>query len=68
MPAPLPTWGGVQYVDSAALPTFRTGDGFGVNPGGSGGSGGAPQVLPHVVPHTVVPVAPHAQQNGRLAF
>jgi manganese oxidase len=31
MPAPIPTWDGVQYVDSAALPTFRTGDGLGVN-------------------------------------
>jgi FtsP/CotA-like multicopper oxidase with cupredoxin domain len=29
MPAPLPTWDGVEYVDSAALPTFRDGDGFG---------------------------------------
>ena len=27
MPTPLPTWDGVNYVDSAALPTFRTGDG-----------------------------------------
>ncbi len=25
MPAPIPTWDGVEYVDSAALPTFRTG-------------------------------------------
>jgi hypothetical protein len=32
MPAPIPTWDGVEYVDSAALPTFRTGDGFGLNP------------------------------------
>jgi FtsP/CotA-like multicopper oxidase with cupredoxin domain len=29
MPAPLPSWDGVEYVDSAALPTFRTGDGIG---------------------------------------
>lgn len=29
MPAPIPTWDGVEYVDSAALPTFRSGDGFG---------------------------------------
>ncbi|HXE94889.1 MAG TPA: multicopper oxidase domain-containing protein, partial [Dongiaceae bacterium] len=29
MPAPIPTWDGVEYVDSAALPTFRTGDGIG---------------------------------------
>jgi len=29
MPAPIPTWDGVEYVDSAALPTFRTGDGNG---------------------------------------
>ena len=31
MPAPIPTWDGVQYTDSAALPTFRTGDGVGPN-------------------------------------
>jgi len=30
MPTPLPTWDGVEYVDSAALPTFRTGDGVGL--------------------------------------
>lgn len=29
MPAPLPTWDGVEYVDSVALPNFRTGDGIG---------------------------------------
>jgi FtsP/CotA-like multicopper oxidase with cupredoxin domain len=30
MPAPIPTWDGVKYVDSIALPTFRSGDGFGL--------------------------------------
>ena len=29
MPVPLPSWDGVRYVNSAALPTFRTGDGYG---------------------------------------
>ncbi len=29
MPAPIPTWDGVTYVDSVALPTARTGDGTG---------------------------------------
>jgi FtsP/CotA-like multicopper oxidase with cupredoxin domain len=29
MPTPLPTWDGVTYVDSTALPTFREGDGTG---------------------------------------
>ncbi len=29
MPTPIPSWDGVEYVDSAALPTFRTGDGIG---------------------------------------
>ena len=29
MPAPMPTWDGVSYADTTALPTFRTGDGFG---------------------------------------
>ncbi|BCR04331.1 hypothetical protein DESUT3_14000 [Desulfuromonas versatilis] len=32
MPAPIPTWDGVEYVDSAALPTFRSGDGVGPDP------------------------------------
>jgi FtsP/CotA-like multicopper oxidase with cupredoxin domain len=31
MPAPMPTWDGVEYEDSAALPTFRSGDGFGLS-------------------------------------
>ncbi len=26
MPTPLPTWDGCSYVNSSALPTFRTGD------------------------------------------
>ncbi|MCP5029809.1 MAG: multicopper oxidase domain-containing protein, partial [Actinomycetia bacterium] len=29
MPSPLPSWDGVEYVDSRALPTFRSGDGTG---------------------------------------
>ena len=29
MPTPIPTWDGVGYVDSVALPTFRTGDAVG---------------------------------------
>ena len=29
MPTPMPTWDGVGYVDTRALPTFRTGDGKG---------------------------------------
>ena len=29
MPTPIPTWDGVEYVDSHALPTFRTGNGSG---------------------------------------
>jgi len=29
MPTPLPTWDGVSYVDSVALPTIRTGDAVG---------------------------------------
>lgn len=47
MPAPIPTWDGVEYVDSHALPTFRTGEGVGPSggggnsgPGGGGGGGG----------------------------
>jgi hypothetical protein len=32
MPAPLPTWEGVNFVDSTALPTFRNGDGLGPKP------------------------------------
>ena len=29
MPSPLPSWDGVEYVESVALPTFRTGEGVG---------------------------------------
>ena len=29
MPTPIPSWDGVSYVDSVALPTFDTGDGVG---------------------------------------
>jgi manganese oxidase len=29
MPTPLPSWEGVEYVNSAALPTFRSGTGMG---------------------------------------
>ena len=29
MPAPIPSWDGVSYVDTVALPTFRDGDGVG---------------------------------------
>jgi FtsP/CotA-like multicopper oxidase with cupredoxin domain len=29
MPTPLPSWDGVSYVDTHALPTFRTGEGIG---------------------------------------
>jgi FtsP/CotA-like multicopper oxidase with cupredoxin domain len=29
LPSPVPTWDGVRYADSAALPTFRSGDGIG---------------------------------------
>jgi len=32
MPAPMPTWEGVQFVDSSALSTYQTGDGFGQKP------------------------------------
>ncbi|MEE8143490.1 MAG: multicopper oxidase domain-containing protein, partial [Planctomycetota bacterium] len=35
MPTPMPTWDGVEYVDTVALPTFRSGDGEG--PDGDGG-------------------------------
>jgi FtsP/CotA-like multicopper oxidase with cupredoxin domain len=31
MPTPLPTWDGVEYVPSAALPTFRSGIGYGAS-------------------------------------
>jgi len=45
LPAPVPSWDGVEYVESSSLPTARTGDGFGpvdtdVNGGGGGGGGG----------------------------
>jgi FtsP/CotA-like multicopper oxidase with cupredoxin domain len=40
MPAPIPTWDGVEYVDSAALPTFRTGCDDGGGWGGDCADGG----------------------------
>jgi manganese oxidase len=43
MPTPLPTWDGVEYVDTAALPTFRTGDGYG--PGGAAKTATTPPLL-----------------------
>ncbi len=33
MPTPIPTWDGVSYVDTVALPTFRDGDGVGLDGG-----------------------------------
>jgi hypothetical protein len=39
MPAPLPTWGGMEYVDSFMLEHGRLGDNN-VGPGGPGGGGG----------------------------
>ena len=39
MPAPIPTWDGVSYVNSAALPTFRTGSSGGGGGGWNGGGG-----------------------------
>ncbi|HHL18706.1 MAG TPA: copper oxidase [Thiothrix sp.] len=33
MPAVIPTWDGVEYIDTVALPTFRTGDGTGPTEG-----------------------------------
>jgi FtsP/CotA-like multicopper oxidase with cupredoxin domain len=62
MATPMPTWDGVQYADSAALPTFRTGNGFGetisLNNGGtvtapSGGSIGG-TTLPSLVIDTLI--------------
>jgi len=31
MATPLPTWDGVEYAPSVGMPSFRTGDGFGVS-------------------------------------
>ncbi len=46
IPNPIPTWEGVEYADTVALPTFRLGDGYGPSEtsvaealGGSGGGG-----------------------------
>jgi hypothetical protein len=33
MPAVIPTWDGVEYMETVALPTFRSGDGVGVQEG-----------------------------------
>jgi FtsP/CotA-like multicopper oxidase with cupredoxin domain len=45
LPAPVPSWDGVQFVPSVALPTARTGDGFGPGGTGTGGGGGTGEVL-----------------------
>jgi len=54
MPAPIPTWDGVEYVDSHALPTFRDGDGFG--PSFDPGEGEGPLVIDRA----------EAKNNGEL--
>ena len=44
MPTPIPTWDGVEYVESVALPTFRTGLGN-IGPQlGANANGGADEV------------------------
>ena len=48
LPTPIPTWDGVQLVNTVALPTARTGDGVGPSeglPGGGGGGGGTGEQL-----------------------
>ena len=40
LPTPMPTWDGIGYAETEALPTFRTGDGIGHNPGFGGGDTG----------------------------
>ncbi len=45
LPAPIPSWDGVQFVESSSLPTARTGDGFGIGGTGGGGGGGTGEVL-----------------------
>jgi FtsP/CotA-like multicopper oxidase with cupredoxin domain len=42
LPAPVPSWDGIQFVESTSLPTARTGDGFGPGGTGTGGGGGDP--------------------------
>jgi len=39
LPTPMPSWDGVGYVETYALPTFRTGSGSGGWGGGGGGGG-----------------------------
>jgi len=51
LPAPIPTWDGVEFVDSAALPTARSGERGGS--GGSGSGGGGDDSTPHAAELTV---------------
>ena len=46
MPAPIPTWDGVEFVNSVALPTVFTGDGIGPESIEVGGGGGDPPPPP----------------------
>ncbi|MEQ1891286.1 MAG: multicopper oxidase domain-containing protein, partial [Planctomycetota bacterium] len=48
LPAPMPSWDGVDYVASEALPTIHSGDGTGPSfelGGGGGGTGTGPETL-----------------------
>jgi FtsP/CotA-like multicopper oxidase with cupredoxin domain len=65
MPAPMPTWDGVTYVDSAALPTFRIGDGVGLV-GGSGNGGDVPVPPPAPTPTTTGTVPPPPVPTGTV--
>lgn len=60
LPTPIPTWDGVGYVDSAALPTVHTGDGVG--PSYGGGGGGSPPAPGSEV--LVVTTARYSASNG----
>ncbi|MHC1743638.1 MAG: multicopper oxidase domain-containing protein [Syntrophobacteraceae bacterium] len=56
MPSPMPSWDGVEYVDSAALPTFRDGDGIG--PSFPLANLGTRPAAPAPTPQAPLPAAP----------
>jgi cytochrome c peroxidase/FtsP/CotA-like multicopper oxidase with cupredoxin domain len=53
MPSPIPTWDGVEYVDTAGLPTIRTGDGQGIHEGNPTATGLAFQDVQQQAPASI---------------
>ncbi|MEQ1895116.1 MAG: multicopper oxidase domain-containing protein, partial [Planctomycetota bacterium] len=64
MPAPIPTWDGVEFVNSAALPTVFTGDGVGPVTLGDLGGGGGEEPPPPPVETITTTLVQYSPTNG----